>query len=202
MPGVIRLVYAYGPFDNIPASEIKSKGSTLFSIFQQPPSCLIPPEGSETLIKAANIWIGSNLTSRIHVDALDNVLCVAQGSKIVHLYDPWQMEYLDVRPPDRLPIESGIGSILFQQKDKNKSKRFVQAKRQIAYLNAGAALVIPAGWFHEVFTVSSHLPTIAISYWTDNADSKKINLRPSLMHIHSDGRLGEFLKRKRYCDDE
>lgn len=98
--------------------------------FFKPPSCLYRQAAAHddtsscnhhqhhhldnTIIKAANLWVGQNLTSRLHCDALDNLLCVAQGRKIVHLYSPWETVHLDPpQPPDRAPIESGLKSFLF-----------------------------------------------------------------------------------------
>lgn len=137
---------------------------------------------------AANLWLGANLTSRIHVDAHDNLLCVAVGLKVVHLYSPFQLDLLALGPPDRLPVESRLRSALFH----TPASWPRGLRRTVARVAAGEALFIPAGWAHEVFTVAAPY-TAAVSLWCSNPEPKRIQLRPTLLHLASGGRLGSFV---------
>jgi len=176
---------------------------TPFEAAFPPPACLGPPkdpcespnqgfgeEGSEHLVVAANVWVGRNLTSRLHVDALDNLFCVSQGSKIVHLYSPWQLAELDPEPPSKgLPIESRWKSRLFH--GPAEWPVGLQATA-VAHVRTGECLFIPAGWFHEVFTISSKF-SLAISFWCKSPTPEtaaRVRLRPSLLALAGAARNG------------
>jgi dTDP-4-dehydrorhamnose 3,5-epimerase-like enzyme len=57
-------------------------------------------------------------------------------------------------------------------------------------LSANQALLIPNGWWHEVFT---HVPTAMVNYWFK--PHLKSKLRQTIMHLHSPDYL-DFLKRR------
>ncbi len=145
-------------------------------------------ESESTTVVAANLWLGANVTSRIHVDAHDNLLCVAAGAKLVHLYSPFDIGPLALGPPDRLPVESGLKSVLFH----SPQTWPVGLERSVARVEAGEALFIPAGWAHEVFTIAAPY-TAAVSLWCANPHPPRIRLRPALLHLASDGRFGAFV---------
>lgn len=209
------LWYAYGGLDisgircqakagaGLSADVSGAMNGTPFEAAFPPPACLGPPkdpcespnqgfgeEGSEHLVVAANVWVGRNLTSRLHVDALDNLFCVSQGSKIVHLYSPWQLAELDPEPPSKgLPIESRWKSRLFH--GPAEWPVGLQATA-VAHVRTGECLFIPAGWFHEVFTISSKF-SLAISFWCKSPTPEtaaRVRLRPSLLALAGAARNG------------
>jgi hypothetical protein len=166
------------------------------------PACLSPPPPPRTAaaaaaaaaatggseVVAANLWLGANVTSRIHVDARDNLLCVAVGAKIVHLYSPFQLALLSLGPPDRAPVESTLKSLLF-----HTPRTWPPGLgRVVARVGGTEALFIPAGWAHEVFTIEASY-TAAVSLWCESPDPRRIQLRPTLLHLSSGGRLGAFV---------
>lgn len=206
--------YAYGALDVSPLHQHQSGEDTTDSLPPSDPAAAafwaaFPPRAclrqgvvahseasastptTNTLIVAANLWVGRNLTSRLHVDALDNLFCVSQGSKIVHLYSPWLLAEIDPHPAGlRLPVESRWGSRLYHSPAQWPGGLQAHA---VAHVKAGECLFIPAGWFHEVFTVSSAF-SLAISFWCESPTqeaSKKVRLRPSLLHLAAGGRGGE-----------
>ena len=174
------MVYAYGPLDvsSLHAGQPPPHAPTSFWAAFAPPSCL-----GTTRIAAANLWVGQNLTSRLHVDGLDNLLCVSKGSKIVHLYSPWQLAELDPHPPGSRPppVESRWQSRLFHSPAAWPPGLHAHA---IAHVQEGQCLFIPAGWFHEVFTPTA--TTLAISFWCASPTPEvaaRVRLRPSLLHL-------------------
>jgi len=195
------LFYAYGALDVSPLHHHRPREDTTDSLPPSdpaaaafwaafpPPACLTrgvdtnteasasTPTTNNTLIVAANCWVGRNLTSRLHVDALDNFFCVSQGSKIVHLYSPWLLAELDPHPAGlRLPVESRWGSRLYHSPALWPGGLQAHA---VAHVKAGECLFIPAGWFHEVFTMSSAF-SLAISFWCESPTpeaSRKVRLR-------------------------
>ena len=204
------LYYAYGGLDVSPLHHHHPDDDTNNSVPPSdpaaaafwaafpPPACLtqitcINTEASainptnNTLIVAANLWAGRNLTSRLHVDALDNLFCVSQGSKVVHLYSPWLLAELDPHPSGlRLLVESRWGSRLYHPPALWPGGLQAHA---VAHVKAGECLLIPAGWFHEIFTVSSAF-SLAISFWCESPTeeaSRKVRLRPSLLHLAARG---------------
>ena len=139
-------------------------------------------------IRASNLWVGKNLTSRIHLDGLDNLLLVLQGSKVVHLYPPQDIKRLRPTPADHVPVESGFGSYLLP----GTKEVLDQCQRYRVVLGAGDAITIPAGWWHEVFTATTDV-TVAINFWCELV-SPLCSLRPTLVYLHSkDARRWHFL---------
>lgn len=207
------LFYAYGALDVSPLHQHHPRDDTSKSLPPldpaaaafwaafPPPACLtqnfdinteaIASNHTNNLIVAANLWAGRNLTSRLHVDALDNLFCVSQESKVVHLYSPWLLAELDPHPSGlRLPVESRWGSRLYHSPAVWPGGLQAHA---VAHVKANECLFIPAGWFHEVFTVSSAF-SLAISFWCESPTletSRKVRLRPSLLHLAAGGRKGE-----------
>lgn len=138
-------------------------------------------------VRSSNIWIGRNCTSKIHVDSLDNFLCCLEGQKTIHLYSPWEIATLKPKGLETLPIESSLASYLLAPEDLRP------LGRKIVILEAGDVIFIPAGWWHEVFTVPK--TTVAINFWCDLTHAK-LKLRPTLLYINSAGRYGRFLNEK------
>jgi len=144
-------------------------------------------------VRASNLWVGRNITSRIHLDGLDNLLVVLQGSKTIHLYPPQDITKLKPTPADRVPVESGLGSYLLPGA---KVVLDQQCQRYLAVLRAGDAIIIPAGWWHEVFTASPEV-TIVVNFWCELVSSL-CSLRPTLVYLHSqkNANAWEFLADK------
>jgi hypothetical protein len=104
------------------------------------PACL-----GRVQVRQANVWAGVNRTSRIHLDGCDNLLVCAVGQKIVHLYSAWETTRLYPRAPDRLPVESRVGSFVDYETVSDEFPQFREAERQVAVLRPGQALFLPAG---------------------------------------------------------
>eukprot|EP00850_Spirogloea_muscicola_P013076 SM000087S23358 [mRNA] locus=s87:246084:248724:- [translate_table: standard] len=156
---------------------------------------VFPPFIEAECIRQQNLWVGSSVTSRIHFDALDNVHICISGSKVFHLYSPWDMGNLY---PTRwqagaLNNTSAAQSILLRDVS-NYSRLFYQATRLKSVIRAGEAIIIPAGWWHEVeqptgdyesnlcvFTLDG--VTCTVNSWI--AASQAASLRPTLLMLNS-----------------
>ncbi len=128
-----------------------------------------------------NAWIGRSRTSHLHFDGVDNFLAVAHGRKEVLLFSPWQLAdlYPQLEPEQRW--KSGARSALYPRDDAASFPRLRAAPRLRAVIEAGDALWIPAGWWHEVLT-----PEVccAFNFWFKPHDCAR--LRPTLLHLRSD----------------
>lgn len=78
---------------------------------------------------------------------------------------------------------SSIGSV-FLANQKEHSRYFHNAKCFRTEVNAGEAIFIPAGWWHEVFTLQE---TISVNVWF--GPSSNASLRPTLLHLKSENYL-------------
>lgn len=162
--------------------------------FPAPPACLCSLPSGGVQVRQANVWMGQSLTSRIHVDGLDNLLVCAVGRKLLHLYPPAMTALLDPAPPDCVPVESQVTSILYHHHRPGAHPQFEKVKRVVADLGPGDALFIPAGWWHEVFTCWEW--SLSVNYWCE-LSHPRCRLRPSLLHISSGGRYTDFMVEKR-----
>lgn len=193
--GGMELYYAYGPLlAGGQQEEEEEEGSASF----RPPDCLL----SGVEVRQANLWVGRNLTSRLHVDGLDNVLGCALGRKLVHLYSPSQTALLDPGPPTRLPVEARVTSLLYHRhRTPPTHPDFEQrAVRLVADVREGDAVFIPAGWWHEVFTLHPG-PSVSVNFWCPVLHPR-CRLRPSLLHIASHGKFGDFLQKRRLDEEQ
>lgn len=132
-------------------------------------------------IKQRNLWMGSLVTSRIHFDALDNVHVCISGKKVVHLYSPSELPNLYPEPWNEGSTNnfSQIGSALIASQ-KEHARYFQISKRFTTELNPGEAIFIPAGWWHEVFTLQY---TVSVNMWF--GPSSNALYRPTLLHLKS-----------------
>lgn len=133
-------------------------------------------------VRERNIWLGCSVSSQIHFDALDNLHVCLQGSKLFHLYSPWDSLAVYPAPWDResLNNKSSIPSIFTAHARSHPWFFLPRVKRFRASVSAGEALWIPAGWWHEVFTLDSF--TVSANAWVEPSN---VMLRPTLMMLHS-----------------
>ncbi|MCO5611620.1 hypothetical protein L7F22_065874 [Adiantum nelumboides] len=145
---------------------------------------------SET-VKQRNVWMGSLVTSRIHFDALDNLHVCLSGGKIVHLYPPSELPNMYPEPWNEGSLNnfSQIGSVILA--NERDHARYFRCKRFRAELREGEAIFIPAGWWHEVFTLQQ---TLSVNVWL--GPSSNARFRPTLLHLKSDKYLQFMLSYK------
>ncbi|KAK9862617.1 hypothetical protein WJX84_009137 [Apatococcus fuscideae] len=110
-----------------------------------------------------NLWMSMRGScSSLHYDPYQNLLCVVRGSKTVHMYPPGCSPDLAPQPVwGESPNHSPVNSF---QPDFIKHPEFEKAlsSRVTCTLQAGDALFLPEGWWHQV---QSEGITIAVNFW-------------------------------------
>lgn len=115
-----------------------------------------------------SIWIGGETTASCHFDALDNIACCAVGSRRFTIFPPEQIANLYPGPLDPTPGGQVLSLVDFKNPDFQKFPRFKDAllAAQVAELEAGDALFLPAMWWHHVEGLAPY--NILVNYWWDD----------------------------------
>ncbi|GJZ38840.1 2-oxoglutarate (2OG) and Fe(II)-dependent oxygenase superfamily protein, partial [Tanacetum coccineum] len=122
------------------------------------------PQFLETKTLASiNLWMnGAQTRSSTHYDPHHNLLCVISGSKQVDLWPPSSSPFL--YPMPLYGEASNHSAVPIDDIDLSLHPRAEDSKKysQRVILNAGDALFIPEGWFHQV---DSESLTVAVNFW-------------------------------------
>lgn len=115
------------------------------------------------------IWIGNEAVTRAHYDLNHNIACVVAGRRRFHLFPPEQLVNLYPGPFDRTIGGVPVSMVDAENPDLERYPRFKEAQKvmQTAELEAGDALYIPYGWWHQVHSLSRF--NVLVNYWWDEA---------------------------------
>jgi hypothetical protein len=113
----------------------------------------------------ASIWIGTRTRIAAHNDFPSNLACVAVGRRRFTLFPREQFRNLYLGPIDNTPAGRAISMVDFHAPDFDRHPRFHEALRhaQVAELEAGDAIFIPALWWHHVEGLEPF--NILVNYW-------------------------------------
>ena len=113
----------------------------------------------------ASIWIGTRTRIAAHNDFPSNLACVAVGRRRFTLFPREQFRNLYLGPIDNTPAGRAISMVDFRAPDFGRHPRFSEALRhaQVAELEAGDAIHIPALWWHHVEGLEPF--NILVNYW-------------------------------------
>jgi hypothetical protein len=113
----------------------------------------------------ASIWIGSKTRIAAHNDLPHNLACVAVGRRRFTLFPREQFRNLHLGPIDNTPAGRAISMVDFHAPDLQRHPRFPEAlaHAQVAELDAGDALYIPAMWWHHVEGLADF--NVLVNYW-------------------------------------
>lgn len=114
-------------------------------------------------LASINLWMSSSHTrSSTHYDPHHNLLCIVAGRKQVVLWPPSASPLL--YPMSLYGEASNHSAVTLESPDLSIHPRATHLMEysQTVVLNAGDALFIPEGWFHQV---DSDDLTIAINFW-------------------------------------
>jgi hypothetical protein len=113
----------------------------------------------------ASIWIGTKTRISAHNDLPNNLACVAAGRRRFTLFPREQFRNLHLGPIDNTPAGRAISMVDFYAPDPLLHPRFTDAlaHAQVAELEPGDALYIPAMWWHHVEGLADF--NILVNYW-------------------------------------
>ncbi len=113
----------------------------------------------------ASIWMGTPTRIAAHNDAPDNLACVAVGRRRFTLFPRDQFRNLYLGPVDNTPAGRAVSMVDFHDPDFAAYPGFREAlaQAQVAELDAGDALYIPALWWHHVEGLSDF--NVLVNYW-------------------------------------
>ncbi len=116
---------------------------------------------------APRIWLGHASNVSAHYDTVDNLACVAAGTRRFTLYPPELIDRLYVGPIDNTMAGQPVSLAASSPPDDAKFPRFAQVRGRalVAELSPGDALYIPKLWWHQV---EARAPFNAlVNYWWD-----------------------------------
>ncbi|HXH15611.1 MAG TPA: cupin-like domain-containing protein [Sphingomonas sp.] len=113
----------------------------------------------------ASIWMGTPTRIAAHNDVPDNLACVAVGRRRFTVFPRDQFRNLYLGPVDNTPAGRAVSMVDFHDPDYAAHPRFREAlaHAQVAELEAGDALYIPAMWWHHVEGLSDF--NVLVNYW-------------------------------------
>ncbi|XP_058105308.1 lysine-specific demethylase JMJ31 isoform X2 [Magnolia sinica] len=145
----------------VPISNIKNKERSSLEILQD--DIIMPAFLERSPLASINLWM-NNARSRssTHYDPHHNLLCVVAGCKQVVLWPPSASSFL--YPMPIYGEASNHSSVDIESPDFSMHSRAKNSMNhsQKVILQAGDALYIPEGWFHQV---DSDDLTIAVNIW-------------------------------------
>lgn len=112
-----------------------------------------------------SIWMGTRTRIAAHNDIPDNLACVAVGRRRFTLFPHEQFRNLYLGPIDNTPAGRAVSMVDFHDPDFAAHPRFADALEhaQVAELDAGDALYIPAMWWHHVEGLEPF--NTLVNYW-------------------------------------
>lgn len=119
--------------------------------------------GTRDLLES--IWIGTATKIAAHHDFPDNLAVCAAGRRRFALFPPDQFASLYLGPLDNTPAGRAVSMVDFDRPDLRLHPKFAQAIDAgfSAELQAGDAIFIPSGWWHQVEGLE--LFNILVNYW-------------------------------------
>ncbi|WP_315760768.1 cupin-like domain-containing protein [Sphingomonas sp. Y38-1Y] len=128
----------------------------------------------------ARLWIGNATRIATHYDESDNLACAVYGRRRFTLFPPDQIGNLYVGPLDQTIAGPPSSLVDPDAPDLARFPRFAEAARhaQIADLEPGDALFIPALWWHHVRAFDRL--NVLVNYWWGQPDAG--SPFPALIH--------------------
>ena len=125
------------------------------------PNALVDPRDVMTV----NLWMGGKPTATtLHYDSNHNLLVVLRGAKQVQLFPPSATPALEAGRAYSASANHSTLTVPAEAHDLFQAPRIenCQLEPWLARLEAGDALFLPQGWWHQV---DSGTRTVALNYW-------------------------------------
>jgi hypothetical protein len=115
----------------------------------------------------ARVWIGHAANVSSHFDTVDNLACVAVGSRRFTLFAPQLIDKLYVGPIDNTMAGQPVSLAASSAPDARRFPLFEEVKEQslVAELVAGDGLYLPKLWWHKVESTAPF--NVLVNYWWD-----------------------------------
>jgi hypothetical protein len=113
------------------------------------------------------VWVGHAANVSSHYDTVDNLACVAVGTRRFTLFAPQLIDKLYVGPIDNTMAGQPVSLAASSAPDKERFPLFEQVKGQslVAELEPGDALYLPKLWWHKVESTAPF--NVLVNYWWD-----------------------------------
>ena len=113
----------------------------------------------------ASIWIGTRTRIAAHNDVPHNLAVCAVGRRRFTIFPREQFRNLYLGPVDNTPAGRAVSMVDFHAPDLDRHPRFAEAlaTAQVAELEAGDAVFIPALWWHHVEGTEDF--NVLVNYW-------------------------------------
>src|ERR1700734_1483291 len=113
------------------------------------------------------VWVGHAANVSSHYDTVDNLACVAVGTRRFTLFAPQSIDKLYVGPIDNTMAGQPVSLAASTAPDSERFPLFEEIKDQslIAELAPGDALYLPKLWWHKVESTASF--NVLVNYWWD-----------------------------------
>jgi hypothetical protein len=131
------------------------------------------------------LWLGNAFLTPAHIDELDNLACVVAGRRRFTLFPPEQVRNLYIGPIDFAPAGAPVSLVSLKSPDFERFPRFREAlaAAQVAELEPGDALFIPAVWWHHV--ESFDVVNVLVNYWWQQAAVAGERVSPAKTLLHA-----------------
>jgi hypothetical protein len=130
------------------------------------------------------LWVGNRFITPAHFDEMNNIACVVSGRRRFTLFPPEQVANLYIGPLEYTPAGAPISMVSLENPDFERFPRFNEAlaAAQVAELEPGDAIFIPAIWWHHVVSLDD--VNVLVNYWWEEPASASARISPvhSLMH--------------------
>jgi Cupin-like domain len=113
------------------------------------------------------IWVGHASNVSAHYDTVDNLACVAAGTRRFTLYAPELIDKLYVGPIDNTMAGQPVSLAASSSHDAQKYPLFEKIRDEalVADLEPGDALYLPKLWWHKVESTAAF--NVLVNYWWD-----------------------------------
>jgi len=138
-----------------------------------------PPSTLHVKSPITQVWLSPcNAITTLHYDLSDVLVVQVKGTKRWSLYHPndWRRLY----PRSMFKPLGYHGRVDIDAPDLKRFPRFEAAQRFEAVVEAGQAIFVPAGWWHQVYSLGSE--NISVHYRWVNPASQTLRI-PSLLRL-------------------
>lgn len=116
------------------------------------------------------VWIGNSARIAPHFDSSENIACSVAGKRTFLIFPPDQIDNLYIGPLEHTMAGQPASIVDPKSVDLTKYPKFEAALKmaQVAELNPGDAVYLPALWWHYVESIGPF--NVLVNYWWNNVD--------------------------------